>query len=607
MTSLPGGYHGRYLRIDLTAQSFAAVPIPESVLRKYIGGTGLGTWLLLGENEGEFDPLGTSAPLIFVFSPLVGSPITTSAKFAVVAKSPLTNRINDSLASSRFAINGKKTGYDAFIIVGKSSQPTVLEIQPENVRFHHAQNLWGKTIPQTEEILQSQFGTDHDFAVIGPAGENLVHFATISHNRRHAGRGGMGAVMGSKFLKAISICGDRLVTFHDKQRLVEYSKNLSKKSMGPATAKYRELGTIGNLLTFNRLGTLPTRNFQSSTFENIAAVSPESKPDKFQETQATCAACTIGCEHLFQLSDTKKPVRLEYENVFALGPMCGISDPQTVLDASQICDVLGMDTISTGVTIAFAMECAEKGLWKNCDLKFGDGKQLLKVLGDIGYRRNLGKILSCGSRHLAASLGEEATSLAPHVKGLELPGYEPRALQTMALGFAVGARGADHNRSGAYQVDFSQDVNSEKIGKAEVEKAIRIEDESVLMDSLILCKFLRGVFDDKISAMAETLQMVTGWEISVSELVDVACRIVNAKKQFNILQGWSPEEDTLPERFFTEPISDGPHRGAVLNKEHFSKLISFYNRSRGWDESGWVSENQLQDMELELSSVCEKG
>ena len=607
MTSPPGGYHGRYLRIDLTAQSFAAVPIPESVLRKYIGGTGLGTWLLLGENEGEFDPLGTSAPLIFVFSPLVGSPITTSAKFAVVAKSPLTNRINDSLASSRFAINGKKTGYDAFIIVGKSSQPTVLEIQPENVRFHHAQNLWGKTIPQTEEILQSQFGTDHDFAVIGPAGENLVHFATISHNRRHAGRGGMGAVMGSKFLKAISICGDRLVTFHDKQRLVEYSKNLSKKSMGPATAKYRELGTIGNLLTFNRLGTLPTRNFQSSTFENIAAVSPESKPDKFQETQATCAACTIGCEHLFQLSDTKKPVRLEYENVFALGPMCGISDPQTVLDASQICDVLGMDTISTGVTIAFAMECAEKGLWKNCDLKFGDGKQLLKVLGDIGYRRNLGKILSCGSRHLAASLGEEATSLAPHVKGLELPGYEPRALQTMALGFAVGARGADHNRSGAYQVDFSQDVNSEKIGKAEVEKAIRIEDESVLMDSLILCKFLRGVFDDKISAMAEMLQMVTGWEISVSELVDVACRIVNAKKQFNILQGWSPEEDTLPERFFTEPISDGPHRGAVLNKEHFSKLISFYNRSRGWDESGWVSENQLQDMELELSSVCEKG
>lgn len=591
------GYHGRYLKIDLTRQSVESVEIEESILRQFIGGGGLGTALLLRESEPEMDPLGESAPLLFVFSPLVGSPLTTSAKFTVIAKSPLTQRINDSLSSSHFAIAGKKTGFDAICVTGQSPQPVLLAIENDHVAFLPAHDFWGLSSHAAAEAVRQQIGNQYRVAAIGPAGEKLVRYATISNDGRHAGRGGLGAVMGSKRLKAIAVTGHQLSRYAHPEQLIKYAKELSLRSFGPATAKYRELGTVSNLLTFNRIGSLPTRNFQESSFAEVAGIAPESLAD--ERTRESCAACTIGCEHIFKSSEkSQRPVRMEYENLYALGPLCGISDPETVLSASAYCDEVGIDTISAGVCVAFAMECAERGLIDAPGLRFGNGAALLEMLREIGNRQGLGELLSLGVREAAHEIGQSSEEFAMHVKGLELPGYEPRALQTMALGFAVGTRGADHNRSGAYQVDFSEGVDRLRPDERAVALAIETENEAALMDSFILCKFLRGVFDDKLAEMNEMLNLVTGINRSVDELCETAERIVTAKKLFNVQQGWTAEEDQLPERFFQSKLVGTASDGAVLNRERLQKQICQYNTLRGWTSQGLPSEATLERLGL---------
>ncbi|MEX0701616.1 MAG: aldehyde ferredoxin oxidoreductase family protein [Planctomycetales bacterium] len=598
MTPPIPGCHGRYLRIDLTARSAEAVPIPLDVSRRFIGGTGLGTWILLQESSPEVDPLAPEAPIAFVFSPLVGSPLTTSAKFAVVAKSPLTGRLNDSLASSGFAIAGKKTGYDALVITGRADAPTILVIEPDGVRFESAAGIWGRTLSESQTLLRDRLGPQFRCAMIGPAGEKGVRFATVSHDGRHAGRGGTGAVLGAKQLKAIAVRGDRLTGYAHPERLLAYSRDLSRKSFGPATAKYRELGTMANLLAFNRLGTLPTRNFTAGTFEGAVALAPETLAATHEKARESCAACTIGCEHIYGLPGRDGGVRMEYENLFAFGPLCGVADPDVVLEASHRCDEWGMDTISAGATIAFAMECAERGLIDAPGLRFGNGAALLETLNDIGTRRGIGALLSLGTRAAAREIGRGAEGFAPHVKGLEIPGYEPRALQTMALGFAVNTRGADHNRSGAYQVDFSESVDRLAIDETAIPHAIRTENEAALMDSLILCKFLRGVFDDKLAAMAEMLGLVTGWEATPEELRETAERIVTARKWYNIRAGWDPAEDTLPKRFLSESLAEGASAGATLDEPRLRALIRAYNLARGWSAEGWVPPERLAALRL---------
>lgn len=588
------GYHGQYLWVDLGQQLAELRPIPSEWFRDFIGGSGLGTRLLLEHSTPGMAPLGPDAPLLFVFSPLVGSPLTTSAKFAVLAKSPLTHRINDSLSSSHFAIAGKKTGCDAMVIVGRAKTPTLLVIDNGAVRYESAAEFWGHSSAACEARLQQSL-PGFRFAAIGPAGERLVSYATISHQGRHAGRGGLGAVMGSKQLKAIAVRGHQLTESAYPDELMRFARDLSAQSFGPATAKYRELGTVSNLLTFNRLGTLPTRNFQSGSFAGAAMLSPEVVATAHPRTRASCAACTIGCEHIFQLAarpdleTSSAGVRLEYENLFALGPLCGISDFDVVLRASRLCDEYGLDTISAGATIAFAMECAERGLIEAPHLRFGDGVALLDALRQIGERRGMGELLALGSRAMAEQIGQGSLAFAPHVKGLELPGYEPRALQTMALGLAVGTRGADHNRSGAYEVDFSDRVDRCHADDSAAKFAIQTENEAALMDSLILCKFLRGVFDDRLASMAEMLRLVTGVVRSHAEMEATAQRIIDAKKRFNMAQGWTPAEDTLPARFFDQPLPDGASAGAVLTREQLASMIRAYNIGRGWTPDGWLS------------------
>ena len=450
----PGGYFGRALVVDVTDATTETLPLPDEILRGYIGGAGLGAWLMHRLAPTGVDPLGPDAPIAFCFSPLVGTPLTTSAKFAVVAKSPLTGMLNDALASSHFAIAGKLTGNDAIVVRGACDEPSVLLIDGDGARLEPAGDLWGLSAADAETRLRERLGKAWRVASIGPAGERLVKYATVSHDGRHAGRGGLGAVLGSKLIKAIAVRPSMKVAPADPPAVLAAARDLRARSFGPATAKYRELGTLANLLAFNAIATLPTRNFQAATFAEAPALAAEDLAEARGVARDSCASCSIGCEHIYKGAGGRK-TRVEYENVFALGPMCAVSDPDAVLEASGRCDDLGLDTISAGGTIAWAMECAERGLIDAPWLRFGDADALLRAIDEIGAREGLGALLAEGSRAAARVVGQGSEAFAPQVKGLELPGYEPRTLQAMALGLAVNARGADHNRSGAYEADLS--------------------------------------------------------------------------------------------------------------------------------------------------------
>jgi aldehyde:ferredoxin oxidoreductase len=354
----------------------------------------------------------------------------------------------------------------------------------------------------------------------------------------------------------------------DAAAVLAAAKDLRRRSFGPATAKYRSLGTLTNLLAFNALSALPGRNFGHGTstleLEDRAAV------------RASCASCSIGCERILTTRDGR-PARVEYESAFALGPLVGVDDPDEVLAASARCDELGIDTISTGGTIAWAME-AGVAEW----LRFGDPDALHRAIELIGAREGLGDVLAEGSRRAAARLGSE--HLAMHVKGLELPGYEPRTLHAMALGLAVNARGADHNRSGAYEADLSGELDRLDGGEQHVAAAIETEDRAAAMDSLILCKFLRGVFADPWDEWADLLARVTGWDVDGDELHETAREIVAAKHAYNRREGWTRAEDTLPARLLDDPITLSSGREAVLTRERLDAMVEVYHRARGLDK-----------------------
>ena len=434
-------------------------------------------------------------------------------------------------------------------------------------------------------------------AAIGPAGERGVRYATISHDGRHAGRGGLGAVLGAKKIKAIAVRAVAKVAPADPDAVLAAARDLRARSFGPATAKYRELGTLANLLAFNAISTLPTQNFQAATFDGAPRLAAEDLAAARQVARHSCASCTIGCEHIYKGRDGRK-TRVEYENVFALGPMCGVSDPDAVLAASARCDDLGLDTISAGGTIAWAMECAERGLIDAPWLRFGDADALLRMLEQIGERDGLGDLLAEGSRRAARQVGAGSAAFAPHVKGMEMPGYEPRTLHAMALGLAVNARGADHNRSGAYEADLSGQLDRLDGGDAHVAAAVQTEDRAAIMDSLILCKFLRGVFTEPFEEWASLLSSVTGWDVDGAELRRTARRIVLAKRVYNIREGWRPADDWLPERLLSEPLRLASGRVAELTPGRLRAMIDAYYAARGLDDQGQPGPAQLADLRL---------
>ena len=628
------GYRGYATVVDLTTGEYRRDTIPQAALRSTIGGIGLGTWLLhrYGGPPVDYDgevlspatrmrlldsALEPENPLIFVTSPLVGTRLTTSSKFAVMTRSPLTGFIADSLSSSHLAVELKRACGDALVITGRSERPALLHVDSEGIpRIKRADHLMGLSTMETEAAVKRELddGDRRPFRVasIGPAGENLVRFASIANDGgRQAGRCGPGAVMGSKNLKAIAVRGDPGADppVAHPGALREYARDLSRRSLGAATAKYRELGTIANVSVFNRLGTLPTRNFQQSTFEDAEAVSGEALHQTRSTRSAHCANCTIGCEKIVTVgkkASGNRPggeisARLEYESLFALGPLVGVGDPDAVIRAVRRCDELGLDTISAGGVIAWAMETAERGLLPSLDLgnpsdttnlapNFGDGAAVIDLLDDIGHRRgSLGNLLAEGSRLAAERVGCGSDAWAMQVKGLEMPGYEPRGLKTLALGLATTPRGACHNRTSAYDADFSPEVDRLTVDDRRGRIAADSEDFAAALDSLIWCKFLRRAFSDFWEESATVYRMVTGWDdFDADELRRAAAHVADLKKAYNQRWGWQRSDDTLPVRTITEPLSDGVAAGIGLTRDELDTMIADYYRARGWTDDGRV-------------------
>lgn len=591
------GYNGSVLHIDLEKKSWGKSVIPEHILRKYIGGTGLAAWLLYVYCPTGIDPYDPRNPLIFCASPLVGTQLTTSSKFAIATKSPLTGFIGDSMSSSFLATELKATGFDAVLIKGVAESWTSLNVTEGGVQFLDANPSIGLTTSETELYMKNKLSADHRIACIGPAGENLVRFATISNDGgRQAGRTGTGAVMGSKNLKAIAFRGRKSVKAYNKDALQKLRKSLSRKSLGQATEKYRILGTMANTSVFNRLGTLPSFNFRKGSVGNIEEFAAESIHKETKVEKAHCANCTIGCEKLVEIpGGGGKRTRVEYQSAYALGPLNGMSDRTAMLENSNFCDEMGMDTVSAGATISWYLECVERGLTESF-VKFPSRNKntVGELLRLVVERQGVGDQLAEGAARASQNLGKGSEDFAMHVKGLEMPGYEPRSLKSMALALAVSTRGACHNRSSAYENDFSESGDR---FNATREKGVVVaagEDYSAVMDSLIWCKFVRKVFEDFYHESAEILSNITGWDMTAVELELCGERINNLKKLFNIREGWDRKDDVLPPRILTERLDSG----AQLSKEDLDFMISSYYEARGWDEDGKIPDTKLHELDI---------
>ena len=592
------GYHCKLLRVDLSSRTSELLELPERLLRDFVGGVGLATHLLYQNVPAGCEPLSPDNALIFAASPLVDTPVTTSAKYAVAAKSPLTGFIGDSMSGGHLAIELKRTGVDALVITGAADELTCLVIEDGQVRFLSATHLTGLGVGKTEKAIRQQFGGHLRVAAIGPAGESLVRYATISSDGRQAGRTGNGAVMGAKRLKAIALAGSQQVSVARPAELRARAQRLAERSLGPAMVKYRQVGTPANLLMLQRLGALPSYNFRGATFQHADQVSGEQLQQRHLASLSTCASCAIGCTHLYRTLDGTIVSRVEYETLFALGPLLGIDDLNVVIRAAALCDQLGLDSISTGGTIAWAMECVERGLLHHSGLRFGSEVALLFTIEQIARREGLGDLLAEGCRRAAAELGGGSAEWAMQVKGLEMPGYEPRSLKTLALGLAVATRGACHNRSAAYEADMAEMVDRLNAEEDRGRLVAEGEDQEALLDSLILCKFIRGCFADFYAEVAAIYDAVTGFDLTPEELRRAGERITNLKKVFNIRQGWRREDDTLPPRILHDVLPDGAAQGVGLSRAELDLMIEGYYRAREWTPEGLIPEAKLRELGL---------
>ena len=595
------GYNNKYLLINLNNYSYEIHPLPENILTDYIGGTGLSSYLLYKYSSFNSDSFSPDNPLIFASSLLTGTKLTTTSKFAITTKSPLTNFIGDSMSSSHFADKLKKTGFDALVIIGKSKSNKIIKIQNSSVEFIDATNIWGKTTSETERILNQKLGNNFSFACIGPAGENLVRFAGIKNDGgRMAARTGVGAVMGSKLIKAIAIHGTQEINIANQTELNLIRKELSLKSLGDSTEKYRTTGTTINMSILNRLEMLPTNNFKQSVFNEAKNIEGENLLKNHYSKKAHCANCTIGCEKIFITNDgnDKTESRLEFQTTASLGSNIGVSNPNWIIRAANLCDDLGMDTISTGVTIGWAIEASEKG-HLNSAIKINSENSLLDLIKKIAYRDSIGELLADGTKLASQSTGKGSANYAMHVKGLEIPSYDPRNLPALSLALSVSTKGACHNRASAYDIDFNNKeiFNDPTIIAAKTKTS---EDYSAILDSMIWCKFLRKSFNDFYEETSEIYSLITGVKYNSRKLKKAGERINNIKKLFNIQNGWIRSDDNLPERLLNS-------KNQIMSHSYLDSMIDNYYHFRGWDKNGNIPISKLSELNLNTKEYASKN
>jgi aldehyde:ferredoxin oxidoreductase len=607
-------YTGKILHIDLSTKRTRVQTVDQAFLKRYLGGVGLATRLVYDNTPAGCDPLGPDNALCFACSAFAGTTMPVGTKHGVAAKSPLTGMIGDSLSGSHFSEMLRRAGWDGLVIKGKASQWTVVLIDDDEVRFLDASPWLGMNTVPTQEAIRAWIGDDNvRVSAIGPGGEHLVRYASIDNDGRQVGRTGNGAVMGSKNLKAIAMRGSHPITVADPEGVMAETLKLIKVTQGPGTLKYRTLGTPANVLNMNKIGVLPTRNFSETVFEHAEEVSGETLRDRFKVKSVACSGCSIACEQWGEAKEGKYKgarIGLDYEPLFALGPNCGIGTLPPILALVQRCDEYGIDAMSAGVAVSWAMECHERGILTKDDFdglepNFGNDEAAMELLRRIAYREGkAGDLLAEGVRVASQRVGQGSQAFAMHSKGLEMPGYDVRSLQTFAMGLAVGTRGACHNRALSYELDIKGVVDRFKIEPGRGKMAMDLENYACVLDCLVLCKFLRNCFDDFDTDVARIYTKVTGIELTPEELAAVGPRVCNLKKAFNIREGWSKEMDWLPDRVFDEPVPTGPAKGAYIKRDELHMEIEDYYQARGWTPDGLIPRSLL--VELDLADIAEE-
>lgn len=617
--SVPGGYNGKILRVDLGTGAITEEALEASHCRRFLGGAGFIAYHLLRELPKGADPLGPENRLIFALGPFTGLPLAGCARHTVGAKSPVTGGIGKSEAGEHWGAQLKRAGYDALIVQGRAEKPVYLWIHPGGAEIREASHLWGQKTKQTQEHIRTELGDAKvRVAMIGPGGENGVRYACIMHGLYDAaGRGGMGAVMGSKNLKAVAVRGESLPPIARPEGVKALGQWL--KEHMELVRPFAEFGTGSPMARFEQLGNLPVRNFRDGGFPGVERITPQAMKASIRVGMDGCFACPVRCKKVVAC-DT--PFRVdpayggpEYETLGALGSACGVEDLHAIAKASELCNAYSLDTISTGMSIAFAMECFENGLLTLEDtggipLEFGRGEAMVETVERIARREGLGDLLAEGASRAAAAIGKGAEAFAVHVKGLELPMHEPRLSKALGLGYMVNPHGPDHMDSlidmffsaftqkpevtipDAVALGF-EPAPLEDIGPRKVALFKAQQTKRVLADALIYCHFLPYTF----SQVAELTAAVTGWETREMEQFRVAERILTACRLFNHREGLGAVADRLPERFF-QPTQGGPLSQKALDPEEMDRAKRYYYHLMGWDEGGVPTPERLEELGL---------
>jgi aldehyde:ferredoxin oxidoreductase len=520
--------------------------------------------------------------------------------------------LGEAYSTGQWGAELRMAGYDIVVIKGKAPKPVYLWIDDESVQMMNASHLWGKTTWATEQLIRDELGDQNiRVSAIGPAGENLVRLACLINDHfRAAGRTGLGAVAGSKNLKAVAVRGTHDVSVADPGKLQEFCKDLYERAKGPATSKYRGLGTPANILVLNAQDAMPTRNYQSASFEGVETVSGEYLNEHFVTKIQGCSACPCRCEHIAEVREGpfKDAIsRVEYEPTMAFGPYCGVSDLSAVIKAIEYCNLYGTDAIGTGIVIGFAMECYKKKLISKEDtggleLEFGNGAAMVDMVKKIALREDIGALLAEGVKRASQKIGQGSEHFAMHIKGLEMTGYDARSLKTAALGYAVSRRGADHQRNGSYGWDLSGKVDRFKAEPGRGKLVMGDEDLYCVIDSMIICKFTRTiwkVYDD----IAKVYSLVTGIPMTAGDMEKAGERMSNLARLFNIREGLTRKDDSLPERIMTDPIPSGIAKGSVTTQQDLDIMLDGYYEARGWTPMGVPEKTKLD--ELGLGSYAE--
>ncbi len=615
-------YAGKILHVNLTTRETKTEPLSEEMAKQYIGGIGLGIRLLMDNSKSGIDAFDPDNPLIYCAGPLSGTMGPTAGNgYAVVSKSPATGGVGEGKAHGFFGPDLKRAGYDAVIITGKAPKLSYLWIDDDKVEIRDAEYLKGATVNDTDNKIRDELG---DFYIrvsaIGEAGEKLCRFAAIINDEfRAIGRSGMGAVMGSKNLKAVAVRGTHDVNVANLEGFKEFIKMIFERMEGPATKKYKTLGTPENVLVLNSLFALATRNFTNSHFEGAYKVSGENLNEHYVKKIIGCATCGMRCDHIAVVPEGPykgSTSRLEFECLWSMGPLCGIDRLDAVIEAMRIVNEYGVDGISIGVVVAFAMDLYEQGIitkeqTDGIDLRFGNAEALIAIIHKIGKREGwLGNILAEGVAKAAELIGGDAYKYACHIKGLELPGYDLRTLKTAALGFSVSFRGACHLRNGAYSPDVKGKVNRFKIEKG---RGKMIADEGNMyniIDSLIVCKFSRGTYYDGWKDLANYYTLATGLPMTPEEMTKSGERIENLARLFNIREDKGTRKfDTLPWKIMNFPVPDeGPAKGMYVSEEEFQIGLDDYYSVRGWTADGVPTTEKLKALGLgDFAYIAEKA